>query len=72
MRVLCRAMQDFVSHCGESHIHNLLKDLPKEAGIVTVIDGHPSTLTWLAAVGGHRYWQITIIARVDNVFCPTF
>jgi pyruvate dehydrogenase E1 component len=24
------------------------------SGIVTVLDGHPATLAWLGAVGGHR------------------
>jgi pyruvate dehydrogenase E1 component len=28
--------------------------LPRECGIVTVIDGHPATLGWLGSVRGHR------------------
>ena len=28
--------------------------LPASAGLVTAIDGHPSTLSWLASVRPHR------------------
>jgi len=28
--------------------------LPRDCGIVTVIDGHPATLGWLGSVRGHR------------------
>jgi pyruvate dehydrogenase E1 component len=37
-----------------SHIERLFADLPPYCGIVTVLDGHPATLAWLGAVGGHR------------------
>jgi pyruvate dehydrogenase E1 component len=37
-----------------SHIERLLGDVPTHCGFVTVIDGHPATLAWLGAVGGHR------------------
>jgi pyruvate dehydrogenase E1 component len=37
-----------------SHIEKLLAPLPRECGIVTVIDGHPATLGWLGSVRGHR------------------
>jgi len=37
-----------------SHIERLLAEVPAHCGIVTVIDGHPATLAWLGAVGGHR------------------
>jgi pyruvate dehydrogenase E1 component len=37
-----------------SHIERLLADVPAHCGIVTVLDGHPATLAWLGAVGGHR------------------
>jgi len=36
------------------HVERLLTDLPGHCGIVTVLDGHPATLAWLGAVGGHR------------------
>jgi pyruvate dehydrogenase E1 component len=38
----------------KSHIERLLAELPPHCGIVTVLDGHPATLAWLGAVGGHR------------------
>ena len=37
-----------------SHIEKLLAPLPRDCGIVTVIDGHPATLGWLGSVRGHR------------------
>jgi pyruvate dehydrogenase E1 component len=37
-----------------SHIERLLAPLPRDCGIVTVIDGHPATLAWLGSVHGHR------------------
>ncbi|RKT30807.1 pyruvate dehydrogenase E1 component [Roseovarius halotolerans] len=38
----------------QSHVEQLLGDLPGHCTIVTVIDGHPATLAWLGAVAGHR------------------
>lgn len=37
-----------------SHIERLLAPLPSHTTIITVIDGHPATLAWLGAVGGHK------------------
>jgi pyruvate dehydrogenase E1 component len=37
-----------------SHIDRLLTGLPDEAGLVTVLDAHPATLSWLAGVRRHR------------------
>jgi pyruvate dehydrogenase E1 component len=37
-----------------SHVERLFADVPRHCGIVTVLDGHPATLAWLGAVGGHR------------------
>jgi pyruvate dehydrogenase E1 component len=41
-----------VAHLG--HIEKLLAPLPRDCGIVTVIDGHPAALGWLGSVRGHR------------------
>lgn len=38
----------------ESHIERLMRPLAPQAGLVTVIDGAPSTLSWLGAVRGQR------------------
>src|SRR5262249_42994923 len=37
-----------------SHIEKLLAPLPRDCGIVTVVDGHPAALGWLGSVRGHR------------------
>lgn len=37
-----------------SHIERLLAPLDRNARIVTVLDGHPATLSWMGGVHGHR------------------
>ncbi|NOC46781.1 1-deoxy-D-xylulose-5-phosphate synthase N-terminal domain-containing protein [Ruegeria sp. HKCCD7559] len=37
-----------------SHIEALMSGLPAHCNLVTVIDGHPATLSWLGAVRGHQ------------------
>ncbi len=37
-----------------THIRQLLRPLAADAGLVTVLDGHPATLSWLGSVGRHR------------------
>ena len=37
-----------------SHVERLLADLPRHCVIITVIDGHPATLSWIGGVFGHR------------------
>jgi pyruvate dehydrogenase E1 component len=48
-----RARERGLSHAS-SHIERLLRPLPRQCGLVTVLDGHPATLAWLGAVCGHR------------------
>lgn len=43
-----------------SHIDRLLLDLPRDAGLVTVMDGHPSGLEWIGAVAGHRVQSLGV------------
>ena len=38
----------------QSHIETLLVDLPRNCVFITVIDGHPATLSWLGGVYGHQ------------------
>ncbi|NOX83142.1 MAG: transketolase [Alphaproteobacteria bacterium] len=38
----------------ESHIGNLLSPLDSDVKLVTVLDGHPASLSWLGGVCGHR------------------
>jgi pyruvate dehydrogenase E1 component len=37
-----------------STVERLLADLPRDAGLVTLVDGAPATLSWLGSVHGHR------------------
>lgn len=37
-----------------SHIETLLQGLPRNCVMITVIDGHPATLSWLGGVWGHQ------------------
>ena len=37
-----------------AHVERLLGDLPAHCTLVTAIDGHPATLSWLGSVAGHR------------------
>jgi pyruvate dehydrogenase E1 component len=37
-----------------AHVERLLGALPRDAGLVSVIDAHPAALSWLGAVAGHR------------------
>jgi pyruvate dehydrogenase E1 component len=37
-----------------SHVERLMAGLPPHCTLVTVIDGHPATLSWLSGVYGHR------------------
>lgn len=37
-----------------SHVERLLAELPASCSLVTVLDGHPATLSWLGSVAGHR------------------
>ena len=38
----------------ESHIETLLNGLPPHCALVTALDGHPTTLSWLGSVRGQR------------------
>ncbi|HEY1384793.1 MAG TPA: transketolase, partial [Dongiaceae bacterium] len=38
----------------QSHIERLLAPLARDARVVTVLDGHPTTLSWMGGVHGHR------------------
>ncbi|HEY2534083.1 MAG TPA: transketolase [Xanthobacteraceae bacterium] len=48
-----RARERGLMHA-RSHIERLLAKVPRDCGIVSVLDGHPATLGWLGAVHGHR------------------
>jgi pyruvate dehydrogenase E1 component len=37
-----------------AHVERLLAALPRDAGIITICDAHPETLSWIGSVQGHR------------------
>ena len=37
-----------------SHVERLLRRVPRNCALLTVVDGHPATLGWLGSVWGHR------------------
>ena len=43
-----------------SHIEILLAPIPRDAVILTIIDGHPATLSWLGGVEGHRVQSLGV------------
>lgn len=45
---------------GASQIERLLGGLARRTAIVTVLDGHPATLSWLGAVAGHRVYPLGV------------
>lgn len=45
---------------GSSHVERLLEPLADTAGLVTVLDGHPATLSWLGAVRRQRVLSLGI------------
>jgi pyruvate dehydrogenase E1 component len=54
------ALEGRVGAAPRSHIERLLDDLPRHAALVSVLDGHPATLSWLGAVGGHRCYPLGV------------
>ncbi|MCH7929817.1 MAG: transketolase [Proteobacteria bacterium] len=43
-----------------AQIERLLAPLAPDAGIVTVVDGHPAALGWLGSVRGHRVYPLGV------------
>jgi pyruvate dehydrogenase E1 component len=46
----------------KSHIERVLGALDARAGLVTVLDGHPATLSWLGAVAGQTVMPLGVEA----------
>ncbi|MGE3905531.1 MAG: 1-deoxy-D-xylulose-5-phosphate synthase N-terminal domain-containing protein [Reyranellaceae bacterium] len=42
------------------HIGNLLGELAQDAALITVLDGHPATLSWLGSVAGQRIYPLGV------------
>ena len=47
-------------HSDPSPIETLLAALPPSAGLITVLDGHPATLSWLGSVQQHRVYALGV------------
>jgi pyruvate dehydrogenase E1 component len=45
---------------GESHVGRLLAPLGMDAALVTVIDGHPATLSWLGGAARRRVYPLGV------------
>ena len=43
-----------------AHIEGLLRTLPAHASLVTVVDAHPATLSWLGSVARHRVYPLGV------------
>ena len=43
-----------------SHVARLLAPLAPDAALITIIDGHPATLSWLGAVARHRIYPLGV------------
>jgi pyruvate dehydrogenase E1 component len=43
-----------------AHIEGLLTDIAPDAALVTVIDAHPASLSWLGSVAGHRIYPLGV------------
>ena len=44
----------------EPHVERLLRAVPETAGLVTVVDGHPATLSWLGGVRRNRVMPLGV------------
>lgn len=44
----------------QSHIETLLDQVPRSAALISVLDGHPATLAWMAGVHGHRVTSLGV------------
>ena len=57
-----RLHRDWLKEGRRSHIARLLSSLARDAALVTVLDGHPLTLSWLAGVRGQRIAPLGVSA----------
>ena len=55
-----------------SHIEFMLDRVPRDAKLLTVIDGHPATLSWLGGVCGHSTLAQGLIILVRQGQSTTF
>ena len=65
-----RLHDDWIAGGEASQIARLLGQLPPRAPLVTVLDGHPLTLSWLGAVGGHKLRPLGVEAFGQSADIP--
>ena len=58
---------------GVCHVEKLLSRLPAHSGLITVLDGHPATLSWMAGVGRHKTQSLGVesfgqSADLDDIY----
>jgi pyruvate dehydrogenase E1 component len=56
-----RLYADWQARRHDSHVARLLALLGRDAALVSVIDGHPLTLSWLGAVRGHQIRPLGVV-----------
>ncbi|MCC2098800.1 MAG: transketolase, partial [Hyphomicrobiales bacterium] len=57
-----RLHADWLANRRKSHIAGLLRECGNGARIVSVVDGHPATLSWLGAVQGNPVYPLGVSA----------
>jgi pyruvate dehydrogenase E1 component len=55
-----RLYADWQQRGARSHIASLLRPLARDARLVTVLDGHPATLSWIGAVRGQQVTSLGV------------
>jgi pyruvate dehydrogenase E1 component len=65
-----RLHADWLARGDNSHVARLLADLPAGARLVTILDGHPLTLSWLGAVRGQRVKALGVEAFGQSADIP--
>jgi pyruvate dehydrogenase E1 component len=65
-----RLHADWAQQGARSHIARLLGALPATAALVTILDGHPLTLSWLGAVRGQKVRPLGVEAFGQSADIP--
>ena len=48
------------AHAVTAYVERLLAPLARDAALVTVVDAHPATLSWLGSIAGHRIYPLGV------------
>jgi pyruvate dehydrogenase E1 component len=56
-----RLFVDWNRQGARSHIAALLRPLARDARLVTVLDGHPATLSWIGGVRGQQVTSLGVV-----------